>query len=293
MPETQVPAEELAARHGLIRSTARPTLVGYLKLLWNRRQFTLSYASARTAQTYSSSRLGQIWQVLTPLMQAGVYYLVFGLLLQMQRGVEDYEAFLVTGVFVFTFMQRSMNNGAKSISGNLSMIRALHFPRAVLPLSFVLVEFQQLIISMFVLFAFILAVGVPITPLWLLVIPAMLLQMLFNMGLSLLMARIGAGASDINQLLPFITRVWFYISGVFYEISRFTKHAPEFVQNILYINPGAAFLDLYRGILIDSHDPLPMPWGLNVWQVCAAWAVLFFIGGFIFFWKREERYGRG
>lgn len=288
-------AEQLAAQHGLAQSTARPTLVAYIKTLWERRQFILAYASARTAQTYSSSRLGQIWQVLTPLMQAGVYFLIFGVLLNLREGVKDYPAFLVTGVFVFTFMQRSMNNGAKSISGNLQLIRALHFPRAVLPLSFVLVEFQQLIISMFVLFAFILLAGVPISWMWLLVIPAMLLQMMFNMGLSLLMARVGAGASDINQLLPFITRVWFYTSGIFYSIERFTKDAPEAIQIILTLNPGAAFLDLYRGVLIESHreNALDMPWGLNVWEVCAAWSVLFLVGGFVFFWRREERYGRG
>ncbi|MGH3466891.1 MAG: ABC transporter permease [Thermocrispum sp.] len=286
-------AAALAARYGLLQSTARPTLVTYVRQLWRRRQFVLAYSSARKAQTYSSSRLGQIWQVLTPLMQAGVYFLIFGMLLRLDRGIEDYPAFLVTGVFVFTFMQRSMNNGAKSISGNLQMIRALHFPRAVLPLSFVLVEFQQLIVSMFVLFAFILAVGVPISVTWLLVVPAMLLQMLFNMGLSLFMARLGAGSSDINQLLPFITRIWFYMSGIFYSIERFTKHAPEPIQHILTLNPGAAFLDLYRGVLIDSHNPLEMPWGLHAWEVCAAWAVLFLVGGFLFFWRREERYGRG
>lgn len=283
----------LAAKYGLAQSTARPTLAAYVKQLWQRRQFVLSYASARKAQTYSSSRLGQIWQVLTPLMQAGVYYSVFGLLLQLDRGIDNYPAFLVTGVFVFTFMQRSMNNGAKSISGNLQMIRALHFPRAVLPLSFVLVEFQQLIVSMFVLFAFIMMTGVPIGVTWLLVIPAMLLQMLFNMGLSLMMARLGAGSSDFNQLLPFITRIWFYLSGIFFEMTRYIQHAPEAVQHILVLNPGAVFLDLYRGVLIDTHRALELPWGLNVWQVSAAWAVLFLVGGFIFFWRREERYGRG
>ncbi|MFO7191667.1 MULTISPECIES: ABC transporter permease [Thermocrispum] len=288
-----VDAAALAARYGLVQSTARPSLTSYVKQLWQRRQFILAYSAARKAQTYSSTWLGQIWQVLTPLMQAAVYYAVFGLLLRLSRGIEDYPAFLVTGVFVFTFMQRSMNNGAKSISGNLQMIRALHFPRAVLPLSFVLVEFQQLLVSMVVLFGFVLAVGVPISVTWLLVVPAMLLQMLFNMGLSLVMARIGATSSDINQLLPFITRVWFYLSGVFFEMTRYIKNLPDVLQTVLVLNPGAVFLDLYRGVLIDSHRPLELPWGLNVWQVSTAWAVVFFIGGFIFFWRREERYGRG
>ncbi len=48
----------------------------------------------------------------------------------------NYPAFLLTGMFVFTYTQRRCTAGAKSISGNLSLIRALHFPRAALPLAY-------------------------------------------------------------------------------------------------------------------------------------------------------------
>lgn len=287
----------LAAKYGLIKSTARPSLPTYLQKLWDRRQFIIAYAAARSDTRYSQSRLGGIWALLTPIINAAVYYTVFGLLLGMHRGIADFPAFLVTGVFVFTFLQRSMNNGAKSISGNLQLIRALHFPRAVLPLSFVLVEFKQLVYSMLILFVFIAVVGEPITAKWLLVVPAMLIQMLFNIGLSLIMARIGAGSSDINQLLPFITRIWLYLSGVFYSITRWTDKAHGIVRNLLTINPGGSFLELYRLILIKSHnrvgEALVMPWGLNVWEVCIGWTIIVLFGGFVFFWRAEERYGRG
>ncbi|MGH3950430.1 MAG: ABC transporter permease [Pseudonocardiaceae bacterium] len=292
----------LAERHGLVRTTARPTLPAYVKQLWERRHFILAYAAARTTSTYAQSRIGQLWQVLTPLFNAAVYFFLFGVLLNTSRGVENFVAFLVTGVFIFTFTQRSLNNGAKSISGNLQLVRALHFPRAVLPLSFVLVEFKQLLISMAVLFVIIKATGEPITWLWLLVVPAMALQMLFNIGLSLVMARIGAQSADINQLLPFISRVWFYTSGIFYPTTRFTEHpsVPEFIKVLLSVNPPAVYIDLYRYALIESHNPISYPWladGQNpmatTWMLAIAWAVVFLIGGFIFFWRREEKYGRG
>lgn len=286
-------AVALADKYGLIRSTARPTLPEYLRRLWQRRHFVRAYASARTSSKYSASRLGQLWQVITPLLQAGVYYVIFGMLLNLSRGVENYPAFLITGVFVFTFMQRSLNNGAKSISGNLSLIRALHFPRAVLPLSFVLVEFKQLVISMIALFGIILATGEPLTMKWLLVVFAMALQMVFNIGLSLIMARVGAGAQDVNQLLPFFTRIWFYSSGVFYGIDRWLGNLPGPFHPILQLNPGAIFLDLYRTVLIASHKPLDLPMGLSVWGVAGFWSVVMLVGGFIFFWQREEVYGRG
>jgi teichoic acid transport system permease protein len=290
---------ELAARYGLTETTARPSLSRYITQLWERRHFILAYASARTTSTYAASRLGQAWQVVTPLLNAGVYFLLFGVLLGTSRGVENFVAFLVTGVFVFTFTQRSLNNGAKSLSGNLSLIRALHFPRAVLPLSFVLVELRQLLISMMLLLAIIPATGLiygtgdTISWAWLLVIPAIVLQMLFNLGISLIMARIGAMSQDVNQLLPFISRIWFYLSGVFYSIDRFGPVLGPVGYHALQLNPGAIFLDLYRTVLISSHNPLDLPGGLSIWTAAAAWTVVILAGGFVFFWRREETYGRG
>jgi teichoic acid transport system permease protein len=293
----------LAARYGLTRTTARPSLPAYFKQLWERRHFIRAYAAARTTSTYSGSRLGQLWQVVTPLLNAGVYFVLFGVLLQLSRGVENYPAFLVTGVFVFTFTMRSMNNGAKSISGNLSLVRALHFPRAVLPLSFVLVELKQMLISVGALFVIIPLTGVlkdtddGIMWQWFLIVPAIALHVLFNVGLGLTMARVGATSTDVNQLLPFITRLWFYTSGVFYSVDRFGSRLPDTIQPVMHpilqLNPGAIFLDLYRTVLISTHQPLDLPLGLNVWAVAGFWAVLLICGGFVFFWRREEKYGRG
>ncbi|MEU1727605.1 hypothetical protein [Nonomuraea sp. NPDC005692] len=123
----------LATRHGLRRATARPDMHVYLRRLWERRHFILVYATSRTASKYSASALGQLWQVVTPLLNAGIYWVMFGLVLGGQEHIENYAAFLVTGMFVFTYSQRSASAGARSVSGNLSLIRALHFPRAALP----------------------------------------------------------------------------------------------------------------------------------------------------------------
>ncbi|MDV6011090.1 ABC transporter permease [Haloechinothrix sp. LS1_15] len=297
-------AAELAAQYGLHDTTARPTLTGYVRQLWERRHFIQAYAGARAKAQYSASRLGQVWQLATPLMNAGVYYLLFGVLLQLSRGVENFPAFLVTGVFAFTFMQRSLNNGAKSIGDNLALVRALHFPRAMLPLSSVLVELRQMLISMCALLVIIPITGITVGTgdtirwEWLLVLPVLLLHMVFNIGISLAIARIGAVSQDINQVLPVLTRLWFYTSGVFYSIDVWVgRIEQEWLQQIMMpiiqLNPGAVFLDLYRTVLIESHVPMDLPLGLNVWAAAVLWAVIFLVGGFLFFWRKEEVYGRG
>ncbi|MBG6093487.1 ABC transporter permease [Actinomadura viridis] len=291
---------EFAARHGLTQSAARPPLRTYVRELWQRRQFIWNFASAKTTSTYTSSRLGQLWQVLTPLLNAAVYYLIFGVLIGTNRGIDNYTAFLITGVFVFTFTQRSLTAGAKSIGNNLSLIRALHFPRASLPFAHVLMELQQLLISMAVLLVIVLATGEPITLYWLLMVPVLLLQLMFNIGISLAIARAGAFVRDIQQLLPFITRSWLYFSGIFFLIphmgQKFADKGYPWVGKILEANPGSVYIELMRTSLLASFRKDLAPFQVDytrLWLYAALWAMIAFFGGFWYFYRAEERYGRG
>ncbi|WP_406290995.1 ABC transporter permease [Embleya sp. NBC_00896] len=288
-PGSTEPLADLAARYKLTVSGARPGLLAYSKQLWARRHFIVAFANAKTRATYSTAKLGQLWQVLTPLMNAAVYFLIFGYLVKTKGGIDNYVAFLVTGVFVFTFTQSAVLAGSRAISDQLNLIRALHFPRACLPISFTIVQLQQLLFSMVVLCAIVLGTGEPLSLKWLLIVPALVLQFVFNVGLSLVLARIGAVLTDIKQLLPFILRTWLYLSGVFYSIDNYTKTAPGWVAHVLAANPVAVYIELIRDALIDSHDTIPA----YTWVYGFGWAVVMGLGGYVYFWKAEERYGRG
>jgi teichoic acid transport system permease protein len=295
----QEPLAKLAQRYGLRRAIARPRFHVYLRQLWERRHFMMTYATSRNVSKYSSSALGQLWQVLTPLLNAGIYFVMFGLILGGSKGIENYPVFLLTGMFVFTYTQRSVTAGAKSISGNLSLIRALHFPRAALPLAYTIQELQQLAISMSVLLL-IVVWSEPPTLMWLLIPVVLVLQTMFNVGASLVMARVGSSMRDMNQLLPFIMRTWLYASGVFFSIQdKVVGEAtagggwsgadlPEWVAQVMYLNPAASFIEVMRDILMANHTP--PTWAM---ASCVFWAVFALGFGFWYFWRAEERYGRG
>lgn len=297
-PPTAPPADDdltsLAARHGLAVSGARPSLPEYVRQLWARRHFITAFSTAKLTAQYSQAKLGQVWQVMTPLLNAAVYYFIFGVLLGTKRNVPDYVPFLVTGVFIWTFTQSSIMAGTRAISGNLGLVRALHFPRAALPISFALQQLQQLLFSMAALVVILLCFGVPIAASWLLAIPALVLQSTFNAGVSMIMARMGAKTPDIAQLMPFVLRTWMYVSGVMWSIDKLAKGHhdwPSWVVPVLQANPAAVYIDLMRYSLIDSFHASQLPH--HVWALAVGWALVAGVGGFIYFWKAEETYGRG
>ena len=256
---------DYAERHSLEPASARPPALKYLRMLWQRRQFITGFATASNVAMYSEARLGQLWQVLTPLLNAAVYFLIFGVLLGINRGVPGYIPFLVTGIFVFNFTQRSCMTSSVVMRQNLSLIRALPFPRACLPLGYVLMELQQLVLSFGVLFVIILAYGEPFTWYWFLIIPILAMQTLFNVGCGFILARWGAGFDDVSQLLPFIIRTWFYASGVIFSIQTTLALIPGKVlynhphlAYLLQINPAAIYITLIRNALLtDQRTSMP------------------------------------
>ncbi|MEU6589262.1 ABC transporter permease [Streptomyces sp. NPDC046881] len=296
-PPTQAPADDdlaaLAARHGLSVSGARPSLPEYVRQLWARRHFISAFATAKLTAQYSQAKLGQVWQVMTPLLNAAVYYFIFGVLLGTKHNVPDYVPFLVTGVFIWTFTQSSIMAGTRAISGNLGLVRALHFPRAALPISFALQQLQQLLFSMAALVVILLCFGVPVAASWVLALPVLVLQFTFNAGVSMIVARMGAKTPDIAQLMPFVLRTWMYVSGVMWSIDKLARKddLPHIVTVLLELNPAAVYIDLMRFALIDSFHATSLP--PHVWAAATGWALLAGIGGFIYFWKAEETYGRG
>ena len=313
----------LAAQYGLRPSSARPHLPTYIQMVWDRRHFITAYATARNVSMYTEARLGQLWQVLTPLLNSAVYYLIFGVIFQANRGISHYTAYLVVGVFIFAFTERSIVVGSTVMRANIGLIRALYFPRACLPLAYVMVEFQQLALSMVVVFAIVLGTGEPLTGYWLLLIPALVLQGMFNMGAALLMARLGAGAQDFSQLIPFLTRVWRYFCGVMYSITSLPSYAtlPLWAKNVISMNPAAVYITLARNALMytqRAYAPGAKPYNAaacavfnakkipalqayclpttstsELWLAGIGWAVITLAAGVVFFWQAETRYGRG
>jgi teichoic acid transport system permease protein len=300
----------------------RPPFGRYLKHLWLRRHFIMAFATARNIAMYTEARLGQLWQILTPLLNAGVYFLVFGVLLHVSRGIPDYLGFLVTGVFVFNFTSRAFIAPSTVVTESLPLIRALRFPRAALPLAYVMIEFEQMVLSMLVLAIILVCTGEPITWYWLLAIPVLLLQTIFCIGVGLTTARLGANVNDFSQLLPFLTRTLMYMSGVLYNIQTLDI-GPRYIA-LLQINPAAIYITLMREAMMATqrqsqpgaqpynavkcatwkHFKAPpyLDWSAychpitdpnHYWYYAIAWALLALVVGFFFFWRAEAQYGRG
>jgi teichoic acid transport system permease protein len=299
-PMTSGELRALAEQNGLQQMGVRPPLWDYIRGIFGRWAFVRVLATSTAYAKNQNNYLGQLWALLNPVLNAAVYVLVFGLLLRTDRGVENTVAFIVIGTFMFRFVEQSVSGGARSISGKVQLIRSLHFPRAVLPISTVLSLLATLIPAMVVMCTIVLLSGllpayptVHITWYWLLLPPAVALMWLFNTGLAFVMARVVAITPDLDNVISFAMRFAMFGSGVIFPVNHYAERFPEHISSwlapILEYQPIAVFLYLVRSSLTQEPNIQPDPW---MWAWGAGWAIAFFVVGFLIFWRGEERYGR-
>lgn len=271
----------------MVRIGARPGFFDYLVQIWDHREFIMYDARARVSSGNRKDRLGSAWMILNPILNGLTFYLIFGLLLQTSRGIENFIGYLVIGVFLFQISARAITNGARSIQSNRAVIQAFNFPRATLPIA---VNMREILASVPVLITMLVLILLfppveEITWLWILILPALFLQAVFNLGVGLILARIISKINDVTHLLTFSLRIWMYASAVFFSYERFIDN-PTLLR-IVELNPLFNVLDIVRDSLLYAVLP---SW--QSWAILSAWALTALIVGMVFFWKAEESYGR-
>lgn len=271
----------------LLEVGGRPPLGVYLHQLLGRRHFAWTQASAQAMSRNTDNALGNIWLILNPVLDAFAYFVIFAVILKTDRGMDNFFAFIVLGVFLFRYSQRCLSTGAGLMRSQRGLIRAFAFPRATLPLAALIRETLSTIPVILVALVLVIVVPPHAYPnrLWILLPAVLFLQLMFNFGLMLIAARITDAVPDIASAIRVVSRFWMYGSGVIFPIDRFLDHPTAMF--IIELNPLYHVLVLARSLVIDATIP-----PASSWLILAAYAVGFFTFGFIYFWRGEVNYGR-
>lgn len=270
--------------HGLHDVSAQTTLGAYLRAIWARRDFAVLVPLADLRARHMNTVLGNVWHVLNPLLLTAVYYVIFGLILRTDRGVDNFILFLTVGVFFFQYSQRSMMSGARSMTTNRGLIRALQFPRALLVLTATIEQVLAFAPMVVILLVMAIVTGEPVTWRWLLLLPIVAVQTVFNLGGGFLLARAADRFNDLLQVLPYVFRILHYLAGVMFSVDRFVEDPT--LRALFDLNPFYAFVSLARGPLLgEALEP-------RLIVSASVWACTLVVVGFSVFRGGEHTYGR-
>lgn len=271
---------------GLRPTDATLSARAYLQALWRRRDFAVAMPAETIRSRHQNTFLGNVWHLGNPLLTVGVYLIVFGGLLGADRGIDNYLLWLTVGVFTYRLTSSSVLGGSTAITSNQGLMRALKFPRALLPISVVIGEILTFGFELAAIAVVAVATGQGLSS-RLLALPFVLaVHTMLNLGGAFIAARLSDGFRDMQQIIPFLFRLLQFVSGVMYPIGRYADSDHAWLHRFVVWNPIVHILEMYRWVFMAA--PVDVPSALL--SIGTSAAVLVF--GFRFFVAAEHRYGR-
>ena len=201
---------------------------------------------------YKESVLGFLWTLLGPVFLIAIYAFFMKLIMKFPMPM----TVLVSGIFVWQFLAMCLGDSSFAIIGNANLVKKACFPRVLLPLSIVLANFVNFLLSLLVMLVYLMFMGPHLEGFaWLPL--AMVIHLALCTGVSLALSALNVFFRDVQHMTGIFTMAWFFLTPVVYDISMISSITDKhpILGPLYFLNPMAGILALYRSALLGS--PLP------------------------------------
>lgn len=249
--------------------------------IYRYRDFILDSVRRNFQSRYQSSFLGAIWLILQPVAMISVYTLVFSSL--MHARLPDittpfaYSIYLCSGVLTWGLFTETLNGLINVFLDNANILKKLNFPRICLP---IIVSISSLINFLIIFTLFVLFMIFSNTfPGWIFfaIIPVLLVQMIFTVGLGVILGVMNVFVRDVKQFIGILLHFWFWFTPIVYAVNML----PEWACVAMRFNPMAMLVESYQSVLLYHN----MPNWIALIPVAAIALLLFAIG-----WRMFQRH---
>ena len=250
------------------------------KEIYAYREMVFSLVHRDLRGRYKGSALGFAWTFINPLLQLGVYTMVFSVI--MRNGIEDYYLFLFVALIPWLFFSGSISGGAGCIRAQGDMTKKIYFPREVIPLSFVTSQFVNMLLSLLVVFAVLLLSGKGLSITAMIYLPIiMVIEYCIALGMTLLISSITVYLRDIEYFAGIVTMLWQFLTPVMYGLDQIPQRLVPFFM----LNPMSAVIIAYRDILYYKQPPQ-----LQTLLLALVFGVVMLVIGFLVFSKLKKHF---
>ncbi len=251
-----------------------------IKNIWRFKDMIFELTHRELRGKYKGSVLGFLWTYINPLAQIIVYAFFFSHILR--NGIERFYLYLIVGMFPWNAFTGGVMQGLTSIRGQGDLVKKVYFPRQVLPLVYVTVNFINMLISFIIIYGILLISGWEIRmnlQVWL--IPAIIIEYIFTMGLALMLSAVEVYFRDIEHIMSVLLMIWMYLTPLFYNVETVSEELRRF----FYLNPMLYIVGMFQQILYYKTVPKA---SYTIGGMVAA--VVSLIIGWIVFDRLEKRF---
>lgn len=264
------------------------TILDHVAELWHYRELIRNLVIRDLKVRYRNSTLGVLWSLVNPMLMMIVFTVVFTVIARTTE-IKNFPVFVLCAILPWNFFSFSVIGSIRSIVDNSPLVSKVYFPREVLPISIVLANLINFLIALLVLFFFMLIFQIPVTP-WILLLPVVILvQVIFIIGVGLIMATVNVFYRDTQVIMEVLMQAWFFLTPIFYPGDILPRSYPlggftiDVWRWMNILNPMASIISTYRVILYGvGYGGAPPEFYFFIRTLFTALAVLI-IGAFIFY----------
>lgn len=221
-----------------------------LVLLTRQRQLTVEMAKREIVERYLGQVFGILWALGHPMLMMGVYVFVFAHVFKMKMGGTqelplDYTTYLLAGLIPWTSFQESMAKNCTVIVNNANLVKQVIFPLEVLPVKGVLASLLNQCIFLALLLLYVLVTQQVVFWTYILLPGLIVLQTMAMIGVSYILAAVGAYFRDIKDLVQVFSVIGFYLLPILYV----PEFVPKFFDVLFYVNPFSYLIWCYQDVL--------------------------------------------
>lgn len=227
---------------------------------------------------YRRAYLGYTWAVLEPLLLAGVYTIIFTILV----GNSDklYSAKVIIGVIGWSLFSRSLTTSMKSLSSSINLFQFARVPKTVFATSGAITQYILAVISLASILPFAIRGDIELNAGWF-ILPFWLLLIAFTgWSIGLALAPIACKIQDVQNLVQFLMRAGFFLSPVMWTYDMFTiRFGDGWHAVVAHLNPTVIPITCMRDLILGSSTEFPLYASLMLsgLAICS-----FFLGTIIF-----------
>jgi lipopolysaccharide transport system permease protein len=230
-------------------------IMGRLRNLAAYRGFILGSVQREFQTKYRNSILGAAWTVLNPLAMIVVYTVIFSQVMHNRlpgsSSAFGYSIYLCAGVLTWNLFAEITTKGQTVFIENAGLIKKLNFPRLCLPIIVVCNALLNFAIIFSLFTAFLVLSGEFPGPVFLAMLPVLLLQILLAIGLGMVLGVLNVFFRDVGQFFTIALQFWFWFTPVVYPITAL----PEHVRGWLAWNPMAPVIMAHQRVLVQHQMP--------------------------------------
>ena len=193
--------------------------------------------------------LGFIWTLLHPALMFIVLYVLF--IKWIGSFVDNYMAFLIIGLVQWQFFEKATNAALMSLRNKSLLIRTFKFPREIIVFSAVGGILWSYLLELVVLFLFLMAIGISPGPGWFLIPAAVVVHLIFTLGISMVLALVALEYEDLSRIWSIVAQAGFYLTPIFYPLHIIAESR----QKYMTLNPMLHLIEMFRSLLVGGSPP--------------------------------------